>query len=50
MKLTRKSLLKNVSIGYTVHSYIWYGKFEDIKDTIRKRKIGRGRRKIQYFK
>ncbi|WP_300770738.1 glycosyltransferase family 4 protein [uncultured Bacteroides sp.] len=37
MKLTRKSLLKNVSIGYTVHSYIWYGKFEDIKDTIRKR-------------
>ena len=37
MKFSRKSLLKNVNIGYTVHSYIWYGKFEDIKETIRKR-------------
>lgn len=37
MKLTSKKLLKNVTIGYTVHSYIWYGKFEDIKETIRKR-------------
>lgn len=37
MKLTPKSLLKNVTIGYTVHSYIWYGKYEDIKEIIRKR-------------
>lgn len=37
MKLTSKSMLKNVTIGYTVHSYIWYGKFEDIKETIKKR-------------
>lgn len=37
MKLTPKSLLKNVTIGYTVHSYIWYGKFEAIKETIKKR-------------
>ena len=37
MKLTSKSLLKNVTIGYTVHSYIWYGKYENIKETIKKR-------------
>lgn len=37
MKLTPRSLLKNVTIGYTVHSYIWFGKYEDIKETIRKR-------------
>lgn len=37
LKLTPKSLLKNVTIGYTVHSYIWFGKWEDIKETVRKR-------------
>lgn len=37
LKLTPKSLLKNVTIGYTVHSYIWFGKWEEIKDTVAKR-------------
>lgn len=37
LKLTPKSLLKNVTIGYTVHSYIWFGKWEEVKDTIAKR-------------
>jgi len=36
-KLTPKRLLKNVTIAYTVHSYIWFGKWEDIKDTASKR-------------
>lgn len=37
LKLTPKSLLKNVTIGYTVHSYIWFGKWEEVKDIIAKR-------------
>lgn len=37
LKLTPKSMLKNVTIGYTVHSYIWFGKWEEIKETIKKR-------------
>lgn len=36
-KLTSDKLLKNVTIGYTVHSYVWFGKYEDIKNTIKKR-------------
>ncbi|MBR5638400.1 MAG: glycosyltransferase family 4 protein [Muribaculaceae bacterium] len=37
LKLTSKKLLKNVTIGYTVHSYVWHGNWEDIKDTVKKR-------------
>lgn len=37
LKLTPKSLLENVTIGYTVHSYIWFGKWEEVKDIIVKR-------------
>lgn len=37
LKLTPKRMLKNVTIGYTVHSYIWFGKWEEIKDTVSKR-------------
>lgn len=37
LKLTPASLRKRVTIAYTVHSYIWFGKWEDIKDTISKR-------------
>ncbi len=37
LKLTPKSLLKNVTIGYTVHSYIWFGEWEKVKDTIARR-------------
>lgn len=37
LKLTSKKMLKNVTIGYTVHSYIWFGKWEEIKNTIAKR-------------
>lgn len=37
LKLTPKSLLRNVTVGYTVHSYIWFGKWEEVKDIIAKR-------------
>mgnify|MGYP005881011739 FL=1 len=37
LKLSPKSILKNVTIGYTVHSYIWFGKWEEVKDIIAKR-------------
>ncbi len=37
LKLTPASLRKRVTIAYTVHSYIWFGKWEEIKDTISKR-------------
>lgn len=37
LKLTPKLMLKNVNIGYTVHSYIWFGKWEEVKDSIAKR-------------
>ena len=37
LKLTNKSLLKNTIIGYTVHSHIWFGKWEEVKNTISKR-------------
>lgn len=37
MKLTPKSLLENVKIGYTVHSYVWFGKYDEIKETIKRR-------------
>lgn len=36
-KLTSKKMLKNVTIGYTVHSYVWFGKYAEIKSTIKKR-------------
>lgn len=36
-KLTNKSMLKSVTICYTVHSYIWFGKWEDVKEAISKR-------------
>lgn len=37
LKLTRKSRLKNITIAYTVHSYVWHGNWDDIKDTVKKR-------------
>ena len=37
LKLTGKSLRKKVKIAYTVHSYIWPGEWDEIKDTIKKR-------------
>lgn len=37
LKLTPKSMLHNVTIGYTVHSYVWFGQWENIKETIKKR-------------
>lgn len=37
LKLTPKSFLKSVTIGYTVHSYIWFGKWEMVKKSISKR-------------
>lgn len=37
LKLTPSSIRKSVKIGYTVHSYIWFGKWENIKETIKKR-------------
>ncbi len=37
LKLTPASLRKRVKIAYTVHSYIWFGKWGDIKDTISRR-------------
>lgn len=37
LKLTPESLKKKVTIGYTVHSYIWFGKWDAIKETIKKR-------------
>ena len=37
LRLTPKSLRKKVTIAYTVHSYIWFGKWEEIKKTIKKR-------------
>lgn len=30
-------MLHNVTIGYTVHSYVWFGQWENIKETIKKR-------------
>lgn len=37
LKLIPELLRKKVRIAYTVHSYIWFGKWDDIKDTVRKR-------------
>lgn len=37
LKLISKRLRKKVVIGYTVHSYIWYGEWEKIKMIISKR-------------
>lgn len=37
LKLCSDKIRQKVTIGYTVHSYIWFGKWDDIKDTIRKR-------------
>ena len=36
-KLTPKKIRENAIIFYTVHSYIWNGKWNDIKDIIKKR-------------
>lgn len=37
LKLTSASLRRRVMIGYTVHSYIWFGDWNDIKDKVGKR-------------
>ena len=36
-KLTSSKIRKRVSIGYTVHSYIWFGDWESIKGTAKKK-------------
>jgi glycosyltransferase involved in cell wall biosynthesis len=35
LKMSPKSIRKRVIIGYTVHSYIWFGKWEKIKKIIK---------------
>lgn len=37
LKLIPKSLREKVRIAYTVHSYIWFGKWDEIEDTVKKR-------------
>lgn len=37
LKLVSKKLREKAFIAYTNHSYIWHGKWEEIKDTINKR-------------
>ena len=37
LKLTPKKLREKVKIIYTVHSYIWHGEWEEIRDTVSKR-------------
>lgn len=37
LKLTSEKMRKRVEIAYTVHSYVWQGNWDDIKDTIVKR-------------
>lgn len=37
LKTTPKRLLSNVTIGYTVHSHVWFGQWEHIKNTIKRR-------------
>ena len=36
-KLTSKKIRERVSIGYTVHSYIWFGQWENIKGIVKKK-------------
>ncbi len=37
LKLINKNRLKDVTVCYTVHSYVWHGKWDEIKDTVKKR-------------
>lgn len=37
LKLTSEKQRRNVTIGYTVHSYIWFGDWESIKDVVNRR-------------
>ena len=37
LKLVPRKLRKRAVVAYTVHSYIWHGLWDDIKETIRKR-------------
>lgn len=37
LKLMGKELRKRVTVIYTVHSYVWHGSWDDIKDTVKKR-------------
>lgn len=37
LKLTPKKMRERLCIGYTVHSYIWFGNWEDIKETVNRR-------------
>ena len=34
LKMTPRKLREKVTIGYTVHSHVWFGSWEDVKDTI----------------
>lgn len=37
LKLTSKALRNKVSIAYTVHSHVWFGNWNEICDTVKKR-------------
>lgn len=37
LKLTPAALRRRVRIAYTVHSHVWFGKWEEIKDTVSRR-------------
>lgn len=37
LKLTRINKRKNITIAYTIHSYIWQGQWNDIKSIVKKR-------------
>lgn len=37
LKLTSKTMRKCIKIGYTVHSHVWFGEWNDIKDLVKQR-------------
>ena len=37
LKMTPRKLREKVTIGYTVHSHVWFGEWENVKDTISRR-------------
>lgn len=37
LMLTSKKVRRHVTIGYTVHSHVWFGKWEEVRDIIGKR-------------
>lgn len=37
LKLTPRRLRERIKIGYTVHSHVWFGRWEDIKEVVGRR-------------